>query len=144
MPEARLDDIEHNPAIAAARHDDMSRLARAEQHKRQWHALEAADCEVERPRLQAKPRACDQERRLVEAGRRNSRQLSDIGLTHGPTDLLGDIKQRSHERVDRPAPVGSTCRRRKPSILQRGHSPSAPADLFLPLRVAKFYAKSNI
>ena len=83
--------------------------------------------------LEAKPGAHRQESLFVETRRRNRRQAAHVGLAQRPADLLGDIEQRAHERVDRPASVAVPNRWLKPAILQRGHLPSAPADLLLPL-----------
>ena len=81
----------------------------------------------------AEPAARGQERRLVEAGCRHRRQAPHVGLADRTADLLGDVKQRPHERVDGPASIAGPNRWLEPAILQRGHSPSAPADLLLPL-----------
>ena len=83
--------------------------------------------------LQAKPGARRQESLFVETRRRNRRQATHVGLAERPADLLGNVKQRAHERVDRPAFVAVPNRWLEPAILQRGHSSSAPADLLLPL-----------
>jgi hypothetical protein len=89
--------------------------------------------EIERLRFQAKPGAHGQESLFVETRRRNCRQAAHVGLAQRPADLLGDVKQRAHERIDRPAFVAVPNRWLEPAILQRGHLPSAPADLLLPL-----------
>ena len=95
--------------------------------------VEPVGREIERVGFEAKPRARRQEGALVEARRRHRRQAAHVGLAQRPADLLGDVEQRAHERVDRPASVAVPNRWLKPAILQRGHLPSAPADLLLPL-----------
>ena len=111
----------------------MGRLAGRHEGEGQRQIVEPVGREIERLGLEAKPGAHRQESLFVETRRRNRRQAAHVGLAQRPADLLGDVEQRAHERVDRPAFVAVPNRWLEPAILQRGHLPSAPADLLLPL-----------
>ena len=83
--------------------------------------------------LQAEPGSGRQKGGLVETSCRHGRQAPDISFANRAADLLGDVEQGAHERVDGPASVAGPNRWLEAAILQRGHSPSAPADLLLSL-----------
>ena len=133
MPDLAVDDIEHHPLARPAGHDDMRGVSHGQQHEGQRQRREPVGREIEGVRFEATPRAGGQEGGLVEARRRHRRQAAHVRLADRPADLLGDVEQRPHERVDGPASIAGPDRWLEPAILQRGHSSSAPADLLLPL-----------
>jgi hypothetical protein len=119
--------------LASAGHDDVGRLTRGDHGERHWQLVETFRRQVDAVGYQTEPRTGGEEGRLVEPGCRDRRQAADIGLADRPADLLGDVEQRAHQRIDRPASVAGPNRWLEPAILQRGHFPSAPADLLLRL-----------
>jgi hypothetical protein len=133
MPDLAVDDVEHHPFPRPPGHDDMGGVSHRQQHERQRQRRELMGREIEGVGFEAEPRAGGQKGGFVEARRRYRRQAAHVGLAQRPADLLGDVKQRPHERVDGPASIAGPGRWLKPAILQRGHSSSAPADLLLPL-----------
>ncbi len=63
--------------------------------------VEQRGIEIERTCLEAKPRADGEKGRLVESLLRQHGHAAHVGFTDRPADLLGDVEQRPHQRIDR-------------------------------------------
>ena len=77
--------------------------------------------EIDGVGVEAEARAGQQEGVLVEPALGHRRQAAHFGLADRPAELLADIEQRPHQRIDR----RGFCRRPKPRVGTR-HSPEGP------------------
>ncbi len=100
LPHAALDDIEHRPVVGAARDDDMHAPVSGQKRHGKRQLVEWTGREVDRLALEAEPHGRGQEGSFVEARRGNGDEATDIGLAHGPAQLLGDVEQGPHQGID--------------------------------------------
>ena len=103
-PDAPFDDVEHGPLAASTGHDDVGGLVgRADHSEGSRKLIQPLAGKIDCITLESQSLAGREKGALVEARRRNCRQPSHVGFADRPSDLLGDIEQRPHERIDRPA-----------------------------------------
>ncbi len=106
--------------------DDMHCPIRCQQGKAATARLSLAVARSTSIGSEAKSRTGHQEGCFIEARSRNRREAPHIGFAHRPADLLGDVQQGPHERVDagtaRAVPQDSL----KAAVLERSHFRRVP------------------